>query len=103
MLLHEAVDEALQLPESAIKMAEFPAEWAKMQADTRPVNQQRLRREYEVTYIYNIYKIFKLYGSPHEKYKYLHMKSNVDASDTLIQMQHGIRRCYIHNKVSYTC
>ena len=71
MLLHEAVVEALQLPESAIKMANFPAEWEKMQADTRPVNQQRLRREYEVTnmYIYTrdkiiLYEIKMIWFSP---------------------------------------
>ena len=52
VLLHEALVEALQLPKSAIKMSEFPAEWTKIQADTRPVNQQRLRREYEVTGLY---------------------------------------------------
>ncbi|KAK3091365.1 hypothetical protein FSP39_019280 [Pinctada imbricata] len=47
-VLHEALVEAFQWQDTYISMDDFPSEWQSIETDKRPLNQQRLKREYDV-------------------------------------------------------
>ncbi|KAK3090887.1 hypothetical protein FSP39_015473 [Pinctada imbricata] len=65
-MLHEALIESFQWQDKSIDTDQFPIIWQSIRNDTKPLNHQKLKNEYDVSYLYI------LLNYPQENYVIMH-------------------------------